>query len=182
MVDAVLGAVGLAGPALAIALSTGTLGGGILRLPICLGGRDAIAGPGVGIHDEHGAGSAAGEAGDPAQPARVVRITMAERGGRMLYLPDRIQVRRNEQIRFVLNNTGGVAHEFVLGSAVENKRHAEEMQKFPGMVHDGPNARTLGSAHAAEMVWRFTKPGTYEYSCLIPGHRDAGMMGTVVVR
>ena len=28
----------------------------------------------------------------------------------------------------------------------------------------------------------FEKPGEYEYSCDLPGHRDAGMKGTLIVR
>jgi len=30
--------------------------------------------------------------------------------------------------------------------------------------------------------WQFTLAGTFEYACLIPGHREAGMVGTVVVK
>ena len=29
---------------------------------------------------------------------------------------------------------------------------------------------------------RFTKAGTFEFACLIPGHYEAGMKGTVVVK
>ena len=33
----------------------------------------------------------------------------------------------------------------------------------------------------AEIIWTFDKPGTFEYGCLIPGHFEAGMKGTVYV-
>jgi uncharacterized cupredoxin-like copper-binding protein len=33
-----------------------------------------------------------------------------------------------------------------------------------------------------EIVLRFTKPGEFEFACLIPGHRHAGMFGTVDVK
>jgi uncharacterized cupredoxin-like copper-binding protein len=32
------------------------------------------------------------------------------------------------------------------------------------------------------MIWRFTKAGTFEFACLIPGHREAGMIGTIIVK
>ncbi|MFX7701371.1 plastocyanin/azurin family copper-binding protein [Acinetobacter baumannii] len=32
------------------------------------------------------------------------------------------------------------------------------------------------------MVWKFSKSGDFEFACLIPGHREAGMVGTVVVK
>ena len=35
---------------------------------------------------------------------------------------------------------------------------------------------------SAEIVWKFSKAGTFEYSCLIPDHRDYGMTGRVIVK
>jgi uncharacterized cupredoxin-like copper-binding protein len=35
---------------------------------------------------------------------------------------------------------------------------------------------------SGELIWRFTKAGEYEFACLIPGHREAGMHGKVVVK
>jgi len=112
----------------------------------------------------------------------VVPIAMIERYGMMLYLPERIEVRRNEQIRFILTNAGDLGHEFVLATATENDRHAEKMRDSSNLVHDDPNAKTVGAGATTEILWRFTTPGEYEFSCLIPGHREAGMTGVVVVR
>src|SRR5262249_17370877 len=44
--------------------------------------------------------------------------------------------------------------------------------------------RLHGNALAAhgEILWRFTKAGTFEFACLIPGRREAGMLGRVIVR
>lgn len=131
----------------------------------------------------HGhAAFSAGEPGNPKRSARVVQITMRESDGKMLYLPDRIEVKRGEQIKFVLRNNGDLDHEFVLATTEENLKHAEEMKKHPEMEHDDPNSKRLQPKKASEIVWRFTKPGTFEYGCLIPGHREAGMIGTVVVK
>ena len=51
------------------------------------------------------------------------------------------------------------------------------MQKNPDMEHDDPNAKRLAPKKAGEIVWAFTKPGEFDFSCLIPGHREAGMTG-----
>ena len=85
----------------------------------------------------------AGEPGDPKKPARVVQITMKEEDGKMLFIPDRVEVRKGEQIKFVLRNNGELAHEFMLASKAENDKHAELMQKYPDMEHDDPNGKTL---------------------------------------
>ncbi|MDQ2081051.1 cupredoxin family protein [Xanthobacteraceae bacterium Astr-EGSB] len=124
----------------------------------------------------------AGMPGDPKKPARLVEVTMREGDGTMEYVPNRIEVKRNEQIRFVLKNAGELAHEFVLASAADNAKHAALMQKFPDMEHDDPNSKTLPSKAGGEIVWRFTKTGEFEFACLIPGHREAGMIGKIIVK
>jgi uncharacterized cupredoxin-like copper-binding protein len=123
-----------------------------------------------------------GVPGDPKKPARIVEVIMREGDGKMEYVPSRIEVKRNEQIRFVLKNVGELAHEFVLASTAENLKHAALMQKYPDMEHDDPNGKTLQPKANAEILWRFTKRGEFEYGCLIPGHREAGMTGKIIVK
>jgi len=124
----------------------------------------------------------AGAPGDPKKPARVIEVTMKEGEGSMSYEPARVEVKRGEQIRFVLKNAGELAHEFVLASTADNLKHAALMQKYPDMEHDDPNGKTLQPKGNAEIIWRFTKRGEFEYGCLIPGHREAGMTGKIVVK
>jgi uncharacterized cupredoxin-like copper-binding protein len=145
----------------------------------------AMAGPGhkPGEGHSHAAEAAYGMPGDPKKPARIVQITMRETDdGKMLFIPDRIQVRKGEQIRFLLRNNGAVDHEIVLATLEENLQHAEEMKKNPDMEHDDPNARRLAPKKSGEILWRFTKAGEFDFSCLIPGHREAGMFGTIIVK
>lgn len=124
----------------------------------------------------------AGEPGNPKKPARIVKISMQEDGKKMFYQPSRIVVRKGEQIRFVLFNDGNETHEFVLATVKDNLKHAAAMKKNPHMAHHDPNAITLTPYVGGELLWKFTKAGTFEYGCLIPGHREAGMHGTVVVK
>jgi uncharacterized cupredoxin-like copper-binding protein len=130
----------------------------------------------------HDQGFSAGEPGNPKRPARVVNVTMRESDGKMVFIPDRVEIRRGEQVRFVLRNNGELEHEFVLATEAENIKHAELMQKFPEMEHDDPNAKRLKPKATNEIVWRFTKRGEFEFACLIPGHREAGMLGKIVVK
>jgi len=125
---------------------------------------------------------AAGEPGDPKRPFRVVEITMTDGPGTMTYSPNKIDVRKGEQIKFVLKNVGLLAHEFLLDSLENNAKHKIEMQKNPEMEHDDPNGKRLEPKQSAEILWRFTKAGTFEFACLIPGHYETGMKGTVVVK
>jgi uncharacterized cupredoxin-like copper-binding protein len=50
------------------------------------------------------------------------------------------------------------------------------------MEHDDPNGKTLQPSAKAELLWRFSKRGEFEFACLIPGHREAGMTGKVIVK
>ena len=130
-------------------------------------------------HDKHAHPTfSAGEPGDPKKPARTIEILMSE----MDYTPAKIEVKRGEQIRFVLRNVGKEDHEFLLATPAENLAHAVEMKKHPHMEHDEPNAARLAPKKTAEILWKFSKAGTFEYSCLIPDHREYGMVGHVTVK
>ena len=85
-------------------------------------------------------------------------------------------------MRFQLRNNGAVDHEFVIGTVEENLKHMKEMEKNPDMEHDDPNAKRVAPTKTSEILWRFDKAGSFDFSCLIPGHREAGMTGTVVVK
>jgi uncharacterized cupredoxin-like copper-binding protein len=143
----------------------------------------ALAGPGEPGHSHGKAGFSAGEPGDAKKPARLIPVTMKETpDGKMLYFPSSIAVKKGEQVRFVVTNAGEIPHEFVLASTDENLKHAELMKKYPEMEHDDPNSKTLQPKQKAEILWRFSKGGTFEFACLIPGHREAGMLGHVSVK
>lgn len=136
----------------------------------------ALASPG------HEGERAYGEPGNPKKPARVVQIVMREADGRMEFLPRRVEIKKGEQVKFMLRNNGELDHELVLGTLAENLKHGEQMQKNPDMEHDDPNAKRLAPKKTGEIVWKFTKAGEFDFSCLIPGHREAGMTGTIVVK
>ena len=142
-----------------------------------------LAGP-IAEASAHGAHEhfAAGEPGDPKRPFRVVKVTMLEDGKKMLFEPAVVEVRLGEQVRFEIFNEGSWNHEFVLASVAANRKHAELMKKFPDMEHDDPNALRLSPFASGAILWKFTKRGAFEYACLIPGHREAGMHGEVIVK
>lgn len=126
--------------------------------------------------------SAFGRPGDPKKRSRTIEVIMREGDGTMEYVPSRIEVRQGEQIHFVMKNHGELEHEFVLATFEENAAHAEEMAKNPEMEHDEPNMKRLKPKAGADVWWQFTKPGEFQYACLIPGHMEAGMKGVVVVK
>jgi uncharacterized cupredoxin-like copper-binding protein len=141
----------------------------------------AWADPGHASHD-HTVEAAYGRPGDPAKGGRVIQVVMKETDNGMAFAPERIEVRQGEQVQFVLRNGGELDHELVIGTIEANNEHAQAMASHPDMAHEDANAMRLGPKTSGVLRWQFTHAGTFEYACLIPGHREAGMVGTVVVK
>lgn len=119
-----------------------------------------------------------GIAGDARSARRTIQVGMADN---MRFTPQRIDVRLGETLKFVVHNTGKVMHEFVIGTKAQNAKHGELMVKFPNMEHDEPYMAHVAPGKTGEIVWIFNRAGTFEFACLIAGHYQAGMVGTIHV-
>ena len=75
---------------------------------------------GDGHHDEHRA------FGQPGVPAKVSRSVAIDMNDAMRYSPARIDVKRGETIRFVVQNSGRIKHEIVLGTLKELREHVSK--------------------------------------------------------
>jgi uncharacterized cupredoxin-like copper-binding protein len=120
-----------------------------------------------------------GRAGDPKAVSRTVRVTM---GDTMRFTPSALTVKRGETVRFVVRNEGKLLHEMILGTSDELARHAQMMRKFPDMEHDDPHMVHVKPGHTGDLVWTFNRAGEFRFACLVPGHFEAGMAGTIKVQ
>jgi uncharacterized cupredoxin-like copper-binding protein len=123
--------------------------------------------------------TAFGREGDPRKVKRVVTIEMSDA---MRYFPDQIRVKKGQVVRFVVRNAGELPHEMVLGTMDDLKKHAAMMKKNIELDHDEANVAHVDPGGTGSIVWHFTRAGEFYYGCLVPGHFEAGMIGTVVVR
>lgn len=119
-----------------------------------------------------------GREGDPRRVTRTIDVDMSDR---MRFAPARVVVRQGETVRFRVKNSGKVMHEMVVGTLSELKAHAELMKKHPGMEHDEPYMVHVPPGKTGTMVWQFTRVGAFHFGCLVPGHFEAGMVGTIEV-
>ncbi len=119
-----------------------------------------------------------GIAGDAKKARRTVQIRMLDT---MRFSPDKITVKQGETIKFVIKNTGVMLHEFVIGTPKENAEHAALMVKFPNMEHSEPYMAHVPPGKTAQIIWTFNQPGEFEFACLIAGHYQAGMRGSIKV-
>lgn len=120
-------------------------------------------------------------AGKPGDIKKVTRTVAVDMDDSMAYTPAGLTVTAGETILFNVKNSGQLVHEFVLGASEEILEHHELMKRFPGMEHDEPNSVSLKANESGDVVWQFTKAGTFQFACLQPGHYEAGMKGDVVV-
>lgn len=127
----------------------------------------------------HGVNNAA--IGQPGQASQVTRTVQIEMFDSMTFSPSSISAKAGETIKFVLTNSGKVKHEFVLGTAQDLKDHYQQMLKFPEMEHDDPNMVSVEPGKSGTVIWKFTTSGLVDFACLLPGHYDAGMKGSVRV-
>jgi uncharacterized cupredoxin-like copper-binding protein len=119
-----------------------------------------------------------GIAGAAGQVNRRIDVLMSDN---MRFTPDRIAVKLGETVRFVHRNNGKLMHEFVIGTQAENEKHAALMLKFPDMEHDEPYMAHVPPGKTGQIVWTFNRAGQFEFACLIAGHYQAGMVGTITV-
>lgn len=122
--------------------------------------------------------TAFGIAGNAGKASRTIDLNALDT---FRYSPARITVKRGETIRLAMHNRGEMQHEIVIGTLKELQEHAALMRKFPEMEHEAPNMLHVAPGQSGEIVWHFNRAGTFSFACLIAGHFEAGMVGTIVV-
>lgn len=101
--------------------------------------------------------------------------------------PATVEVMAGQQLTISMQNMGAVEHDFVIDEMPMEEMVAEseeeegghsmgEMEMEPA-VHMGAMA---GMSDSVTLVP--TQPGTYQFYCAVEGHREAGMVGTLIVR
>jgi uncharacterized cupredoxin-like copper-binding protein len=119
-----------------------------------------------------------GIGGDAKAATRTVTLTMDDN---MRFVPNKLSFKQGETVRFVIQNKGKLLHEMVIGTRTELDAHAAMMVKFPKMAHDEPYMAHVNAGQSGGLVWNFNRPGDFEFACLIAGHYQAGMVGTINV-
>ena len=117
--------------------------------------KEAIANPPTA---EAAAGTATGGAtGGGETVAGTVTVKLED----IFFDPKEVTIPANTPIEFDLPNTGASPHDFSIDAL-----------KISVAVEPGDTGKVVINAPA----------GTYEYYCNVPGHKEAGMVGTLTVK
>lgn len=96
------------------------------------------------------------QAGAPAQKVTVVAKEFA-------YTPDKVTVKVGRPVQLVLENKGVIEHDFVV----------DRFKVKMGVIQPGKTGTVTFTPNAK---------GTFDFYCSVPGHKEAGMKGTLVVQ
>ncbi|MFN4218477.1 MAG: cupredoxin domain-containing protein [Candidatus Bipolaricaulia bacterium] len=99
--------------------------------------------------------------GQPPYAPAVQEISVVLKDGQII--PARMTIKAGT-VRFVVRNQGTIDH----GFEVEGQGIEEEIDPFPP-----------GRTQTLELE---LAPGTYEVYCQVPGHKELGMKGELIVR
>jgi uncharacterized cupredoxin-like copper-binding protein len=127
----------------------------------------------------HGSHMAAKQQQAWGQVQRTIALTMTDN---MRFSPERIEVKQGETVRLRVRNAGKLLHELVIGTRETLAAHAEAMLKNPHMDHDEAHMVHVDPGKTGEIIWTFNRAGEFEFACLIAGHFQAGMKGSITVR
>jgi uncharacterized cupredoxin-like copper-binding protein len=121
-----------------------------------------------------------GEPGKGA-PDRSVSVSMQDTM-KFVFAPDLGELKHGETIEFKVRNDGQIQHEFSIGNAEEQIKHASMMLKMPNMKHNDPNTVSLSPGESATLSWKFMGKETVVFACNIPGHFEAGMKHALAIQ
>jgi uncharacterized cupredoxin-like copper-binding protein/mono/diheme cytochrome c family protein len=127
--------------------------GTLISRPMAAADEPATADEDAAADEDEAAQEAAGEAPAPATAQNVTSFDI-------YFEPKEITIPANTDVPFTLPNDGAAAHNFSI----------DEL----GIDIDLPPGSTEETVINAP-------PGTYEYYCNVPGHKEAGMVGTLIV-
>ena len=145
-----------------------------------------------------GSMKAIGEKGSEESVDRVVKVSMYDN----YYKPNKFKVKKNETIKFVVENKGELVHEFniatkemhlkhqpemmmmveheiLLADKIDKKKMMEMSKKNPAMAHSHSNSVLLSPGEKAELIWKFSNSLDIEAACNVPGHYDVGMIAKI---
>ena len=145
-----------------------------------------------------GSMKAIGVKGNEENVDRVIKVLMYDN----YYQPNNFKIKKNETIKFVVENKGELVHEFniatkemhlnhqpemmmmveheiLLADKIDKKKMMEMSKKNPAMAHSHSNSVLLAPGERAELIWKFSNTVNLEAACNVPGHYEVGMVAKI---
>lgn len=112
------------------------------------------------------------------QPPTEITISLGTEAGDLKFVPDRLQFKAGKRYKLVLSNPSPLKHYFTakdFADAIWSQKVDAGNVEVKGAIHE----LELRSGTKADWVFIPARAGTYELRCTVPGHAEAGMIGTI---
>ena len=139
-----------------------------------------------------------GQKGKISEIDRVIEIKMYDN----YFIPSKLEISKNETIKFVVHNVGDLVHEFniatknmhikhqsemallvekeiLLANKIDYKKMKEASKKDHSLSHSHSNSVLLEPGKKGELIWKFNTDTYLEAACNMPGHYEAGMIAKI---
>lgn len=127
--------------------------------------------------------AACGATGGASSATQSLTVTTKE----FAFAPAQLTVTSGQPVELTLQNTGAVEHDWSvreIGLAGNPTATGETGGgHMTGDMHDAPKLHVAaGPGAQGRLTFIPSKAGTYEFLCTVAGHKEAGMVGTLMVK
>jgi uncharacterized cupredoxin-like copper-binding protein len=127
------------------------------------------------------------EDGDHVVMGMEVREIVVDANDDFSFSPAQIEVRAGEPVRLIFNNAGALEHDWSIAHIAatdvhEMSDHSDAHGDHMDSMGEDPDLH-VSAMPGQNGILEFTptEAGTYEITCTVAGHHEAGMVGTLVV-
>lgn len=109
------------------------------------------------------------------------KISLGNAQGELIFVPNQLEFEAGEKYKLILDNPSPIKHYFTakdFADASWTKKVEAGNVEIKGAIHE------LELKPTAEAEWFFVpeKAGIYDLYCSIKGHKEAGMIGQIVIK
>lgn len=110
----------------------------------------------------------------------IIKVSLGNEQGQLIFTPNEFQFSAGKKYKLVLDNPSPQKHYFTskdFADASWTQKVQAGKVEVKGAIHE----LELKPEGEAEWVFIPEKQGVYELYCSIPGHKEAGMKGTITI-
>jgi uncharacterized cupredoxin-like copper-binding protein len=114
------------------------------------------------------------------QPLKEIKVEMGSPAGELKFFPADLAFTAGKRYKLILSNPSPVKHYFTakdFAGAIWTQKVEAGNVEIKGAI----NELELRPSSQAEWVFVPLRPGSYSLRCVIPGHTEAGMVGTLKI-
>jgi uncharacterized cupredoxin-like copper-binding protein len=114
------------------------------------------------------------------QPPIVKAVGLGNEGGDLIFIPNHLTFKAGNRYQLTLHNNSSVKHYFTakdFADAIWSQKVDAGNVEVKGAIHE----LELRAGSQAEWVFIPLRAGIYSLRCTVPGHAEAGMVGTIEI-